>query len=110
MLALRTPSFARTASIASVLGISFLASTPAYAHFILNTPAAWETYASDGTPQKLGPCGNETGGTPTGMVTAYQAGATITITVTPTITHPGWYRVALIEGASSTQTAASLPD
>jgi MYXO-CTERM domain-containing protein len=94
----------------AILAVFVLTASPAYAHFILTTPGAWETSTADGSPQKAGPCGNEGGGTPTGMVTDYQPGQTVTITVTPTIPHPGWWRVALIQGASSTQTATSLTD
>ena len=52
-----------------------------------------------GSPQKLGPCGDEDDGTaaatPTGIVTAYQVGDTVTITIDETIFHPGHYRVSL---------------
>ncbi|RYE86196.1 MAG: hypothetical protein EOO75_16030, partial [Myxococcales bacterium] len=77
-------------SVAAVL----LASSPASAHFILEEPASWNSQDSLGSPQKLGPCGSE-GGTPTGLVTSFVAGQTITITIDETIYHPGHYRVAL---------------
>ena len=48
-----------------------------------------------GSPQKLGPCGNESGGTATGTVTAFRPGDTITVTVDEKIFHPGHYRIAL---------------
>ena len=48
-----------------------------------------------GSPQKLAPCGDDGSGTATGMVTAYQAGQTITITVDEKIYHPGHYRISI---------------
>lgn len=65
------------------------------AHFILRAPEAWMSQDFLGNPQKLGPCGDDPGGTPTGTVTAYQAGQTITITINETVFHPGHYRIAL---------------
>ncbi len=67
----------------------------AKAHFVLQQPPAWESQDSVGSPQKLGPCGNEAGGTPTGTVTAFQQGQTITVTINEAVFHPGHYRVAL---------------
>jgi MYXO-CTERM domain-containing protein len=37
-------------------------------------------------------------------------GQTLSVSVTSTIAHPGWWRIALHEGASSTQTLTTLPD
>ena len=48
-----------------------------------------------GDPQKLGPCGDEGGGTATGKVTAFRPGQTIEVTIDEKIYHPGHYRVAL---------------
>jgi hypothetical protein len=67
----------------------------AHAHFILVAPDAWMSQDSLGLPEKLGPCGDEGGGTPTGKVTAFQPGEMITITIDEVIPHPGHYRVAL---------------
>src|SRR5207249_7857873 len=67
----------------------------AHAHFILMAPDAWMSQDAFGLPEKLGPCGDEGGGTPTGKVTAFQAGETITVTINEVIAHPGHYRVAL---------------
>ena len=67
----------------------------AHAHFILVTPDAWMSQDTFGLPEKLGPCGDEGGGTPTGKVTAFQQGQTITVTINEVIAHPGHYRVAL---------------
>lgn len=66
----------------------------AEAHFVLKSPDSWNSQDALGSPQKLGPCGDD-GGTPTGKVTAYRAGDTVTITIDETIFHPGHYRVAL---------------
>ena len=65
------------------------------AHFILLTPDSWMSQNALGSPQKLGPCGDEGGGTPTGSVTAYHPGETIAVTIDEVIMHPGHYRVAL---------------
>jgi hypothetical protein len=68
---------------------------PARAHFVLVTPDSWMSQGQFGDPQKLGPCGDEGGGTATGKVTPFQPGQTIEITVDERIYHPGHYRVAL---------------
>jgi hypothetical protein len=68
---------------------------PAWAHFQLQQPACWMSQDTSGSPQKLGPCGNEGGGTPTGIVTAFQTGQTITVTINEIIFHPGHYRIAM---------------
>src|ERR1700722_8905160 len=87
------------------------------AHFILNAPACWMSQDAVGGPQKTGPCAavpntslGDVAGTPTHAVTVFQSGPTISVSVTATIAHPGWYRIALVEGASSTQTLTTLPD
>ncbi len=67
----------------------------AEAHFILLTPASWMSQDSSGLPEKLGPCGNEGGGTATGTVTAFHPGDTVSVTINEVIFHPGHYRVAL---------------
>jgi len=55
----------------------------AHAHFILVTPDSWMSQDSFGLPEKLGPCGDEGGGTPTGKVTAFHPGETISVTMGP---------------------------
>jgi uncharacterized protein (TIGR03382 family) len=75
--------------------IGFLAPGTADAHFALEDPPSWMSQDSLGLPQKLGPCGDEGGGTPTGTVTTYQSGQTITVTVNEIIFHPGHYRISL---------------
>ncbi len=86
----------RTFRIALALGaLSLLSSGSADAHFILREPASWMSQDVLGSPQKLGPCGSEPGGTPTGTITAVQAGSTLTVTITETLFHPGHYRIAL---------------
>jgi MYXO-CTERM domain-containing protein len=67
----------------------------AAAHFVLDEPASAGEQDALGSPQKLGPCGDESGGGPTGEITAYQSGDTISITIHETIFHPGHYRIAL---------------
>ncbi len=75
--------------------------SPALAHFRLIAPDSM--YAQDGTGSPLftAPCGDS--GTPTGPVTTFQTGATISVDIQETIFHPGHYRVALAP------TAAMLP-
>lgn len=65
------------------------------AHFTLQSPPALSTQDELGSPQKTAPCGPDGAGDPTGAVTTYQAGSTITITIDEKIHHPGHYRVAL---------------
>jgi len=67
----------------------------AQAHFVLMSPASWMSQDPNGLPEKLGPCGNEGGGTPTGTITAFRPGEMITIQIREVIPHPGHYRVAL---------------
>ena len=83
--------FSALAAVAGILATPSAAS----AHFILQQPPSWMSQDSVGAPEKLGPCGDEGGGTPTGTVTAFQQGQTITITVNEIVFHPGHYRVAL---------------
>jgi MYXO-CTERM domain-containing protein len=78
-----------------LLTASLLIASTAHAHFVLQAPASWYSQDSLGLPQKLGPCGDEGGGMPTGAITVYQMGQTITVTIDETIMHPGHYRVAL---------------
>jgi MYXO-CTERM domain-containing protein len=78
-----------------------LSPVSADAHFILKTPGSWMSQDGAGAPEKLGPCGDEPGGTPTGTVTAFQSGQTITVTVEEVIYHPGHYRIALAQNDRS---------
>ena len=77
------------------LSLALLASSPARAHFTLQSPPASLEQSQYGDPQKAPPCGDDGGGKPTGAVTAYQAGDMITITIDETIYHPGHYRIAI---------------
>src|SRR5258708_7645467 len=98
MLRLRSTPSARARVLvlaAAAASICVFAPAPARAHFILHTPTNWMTQDQFGGPQKVGPCGNETGGTATNAVTPYQPGDTVTITLDETVFHPGHYRVAL---------------
>ena len=79
---------------ALLIGVASFAA-PVHAHFVLVTPDSWMSQGLFGDPQKLGPCGDEGGGTATGKVTAFRPGQTIEVTVDETIFHPGHYRVAL---------------
>ena len=74
-------------------GLSVVGS--AQAHFYLQNPPSWQTQGSLGDPQKAPPCGNEAGGTATGVVTPYTAGQTIDVTLEERFPHPGHYRVSI---------------
>ncbi|MFI5290484.1 MAG: SCE4755 family polysaccharide monooxygenase-like protein, partial [Polyangia bacterium] len=80
---------------AAALSTLMLLAPESQAHFILQAPPSWMSQDSLGAPEKLGPCGDEGGGTPTGTVTAFQIGQTITVTINEVVFHPGHYRIAL---------------
>lgn len=81
----------------SVIAIGIV-SRSSDAHFELQSPPSWMSQDPTGSPQKMGPCGDEGGGTPSGVVTAYQVGDTITVTIDEKVFHPGHYRIALTTG------------
>jgi len=89
----------RTTMLVTCLATLGLAAT-AHAHFKLNTPAAYSQQNSYGDPQKSAPCGQADPGNalvPTNAVTAVQSGSMLTISITETIPHPGFYRVAIAQ-------------
>jgi len=91
----------RTAFLTLVAAATVVAfsSTTADAHFHLDAPPADNVQDTQGDPQKTAPCG---GGTePTGIISAYQVGTNVTITIDETIFPPGHYRVALAENDPS---------
>jgi hypothetical protein len=108
------------------LAFAVLAPSPADAHFMItaaamppkpNTVQSWMSEDMVGGPQKNGPCAavpntalGDTPGTPTHAVTVVQSGQMVTVPITVTVSHPGWFRIALVEGPSSTQTLTTLPD
>lgn len=105
----------------SVLGLfSVLAAGRAEAHFKLDAielsptdikmPVSWMSQDSSGGPQKTGPCGNEGGGTKSSVVTDLKGTQTISVDVESTIAHKGWWRIALAEGPSSSQTLTTMPE
>lgn len=83
----------RRRALAATL-ITVALSSTASAHFVLKSPESWSEQDALGSPQKLGPCGDD-GAKPTGIVSSFVEGDTVTITVDETIFHPGHYRVAL---------------
>jgi MYXO-CTERM domain-containing protein len=85
----------------AALGATLGASATARAHFVLTSPAAAYEQSALGDPQKAPPCGDDGSAVATGMVTAFQAGETITITIDETIYHPGHYRIAIAENDPS---------
>jgi hypothetical protein len=81
---------------ASILTLPLvLFSDVADAHFRLVAPANVVMQASDGSPQKMGPCGNEAPQTPSNAITPFRPGDTVTVQLEETVYHPGHYRVAL---------------
>jgi hypothetical protein len=108
---------ARVALGLAVGAIGILTSSPAEAHFKLTAPASWLSQDSVGGPQKNGPCAaspntalGDPVGTPTKVVTALQSSQTVPVSVAVTVGHPGWFRIALVEGPSSSQTLSTLAD
>lgn len=65
------------------------------AHFILVEPPAVFEQNGLGDPQKAAPCGDNGNVVATGIVSSYQGGDTITVTIDETVYHPGHYRIAL---------------
>lgn len=92
----------RVAILSAVASVALLAAAPADAHFVLQKPANWLPQDPNGLPIKLAPCGDEQDGTivPTNVVTTYQEGSTISITIDEVIFHPGHYRIALVDDRS----------
>src|SRR5689334_17578783 len=86
---------ARTPLALVALALFALQPRAAEAHFTLDEPPASRSQDALGSPQKAPPCGDEDGGTDTGVVTTFQSGTTITVTINERIFHPGHYRIAL---------------
>src|SRR5512140_1801960 len=85
----------RALTLAALTAALTLPASPAGAHFVLDQPPSWMSQDALGSPQKLGPCGDEAGGVPTNTITAFSQGQTITVTIEEKIFHPGHYRIAL---------------
>jgi MYXO-CTERM domain-containing protein len=119
----------RLYGLALLLAVGAMAAfepTTASAHFRIDDPAvppepatvqSWMSQDPVGGPQKNGPCAavpntslGDSPGTPTTAVTVVQPGQRVSVPITVTIGHPGWFRIALAEGPSSTQTLATIPD
>ena len=81
----------------ALVAISAAWAIPAAAHIELTYPTPRYVYdpITKGSVQKVGPCGDPVGGTPTGTVTPLQGGDEITVTWTEVINHPGHFRIAL---------------
>ncbi|HET6584341.1 MAG TPA: SCE4755 family polysaccharide monooxygenase-like protein [Nannocystaceae bacterium] len=77
------------------LGASLFLCDTADAHFVLTSPEAMYEQSVLGDPQKAPPCGDNGMAVPSGVVTPYQAGETITLTIEETVAHPGHFRIAL---------------
>lgn len=103
----------RQAGLAAALGLGlagavFLTAPLAHAHFFLDAPISWMSQTpglGGGNPQKVGPCGDEGGGTASGMVTPItpQADGSYRVTLMwhDTVFHPGHYRIALAVNSRS---------
>ena len=110
----------RVAVVVPFLGfcaVGVFAPSRAHAHFKINSPASWMSQDSLGGPQKNGPCAatantslGDSAGTATNTVSVLEAGQMVPVSITATVAHPGWFRIALVEGASSTQTLSTLAD
>ncbi|WP_437684852.1 SCE4755 family polysaccharide monooxygenase-like protein [Sorangium sp. So ce176] len=88
---------APAAALAAV-AVSAIAPAAAHAHFSLLEPACATEQDRLGNPQKSAPCGQADPGMPaepTGAVTTYVQGQTITLRITEPIFHPGHYRVSI---------------
>jgi len=76
----------------------------AHAHFVLEEPPAYSEQDIFGGPQKSAPCGQADPGSPvqpTGAVTTYTQGQTITLSINEVIFHPGHYRVLIAADQAS---------
>jgi hypothetical protein len=92
----------RLACAAAIGAATALVAPAAQAHFVLEAPASWDVLdKTTGLPEKLGPCGNENNPVPTlddagrPIVTAFQEGGMITVTIDEVVFHPGHYRISL---------------
>jgi hypothetical protein len=74
----------------------------AHAHIALVSPAPAIIEDGTGDPQKSAPCGGE-GGTPSGIVTTFAPGQTITVEWVETVYHPGHFRIAFATDRSQLQ-------
>ncbi|WP_437617883.1 SCE4755 family polysaccharide monooxygenase-like protein [Sorangium sp. So ce1151] len=86
------------AAALAAAAISALYPAVARAHFSLLEPACYSEQDNLGNPQKSAPCGQADPGSPvepTGEVTTYVQGQTITLTIEEGIFHPGHYRVSI---------------
>lgn len=103
MLTNHSPRGSRhVAFLMAAVGIGAMTATGvADAHFDLIAPPNWMMQAADGSPQKMGPCGNEAPQTPSNIVTPFRPGQVVTIQFMQTVQHPGHYRVALATTSQS---------
>jgi hypothetical protein len=92
----------RLACAVSIGAATAFVAPAAQAHFVLEAPASWDVLDKNtGLPEKLGPCGNENDPVPTlddagrPIVTAFQEGGMITVTIDEVVFHPGHYRISL---------------
>jgi hypothetical protein len=78
--------------------VGLLVPATAHAHFVLQAPRSRTEQDGQGDPQKSSPCGQNDAqrvAVPTNVVTAFEPGQTITITIDEVTYHPGHYRVVL---------------
>jgi MYXO-CTERM domain-containing protein len=116
MFSLGARRYGSLGTVACLAAAFVFMSARADAHFKIDAPACWMSQDMLGGPQKKGPCAamgdtalGDPQGTPTNTITV-ENGGTVTVSITVTIAHPGWFRVSLAEGPSSSQTLTTLPD
>ena len=74
-------------------------STTASAHFKLDAPASIAVQDAVGNPQKIPPCGGPF--TASNLVSTFQEGSMIDISITETVPHRGHYRVSIAQDIAS---------
>lgn len=84
-----------------LLLVALCVPTTALAHFRLDSPASAYSQTpppGNGDPQKAAPCGPAAGaGMATTAMTTVAPGGMLPLTITETISHPGWYRVSIAQ-------------
>ncbi|WP_437963416.1 SCE4755 family polysaccharide monooxygenase-like protein [Sorangium sp. So ce260] len=95
---LKAPWRAPAAAALAAAALAAIDPAVAHAHFALLEPACYSEQDDLGNPQKSAPCGQADPGMPvepTGEVTTYVQGQTITLKIEEPIFHPGHYRVSI---------------
>jgi hypothetical protein len=96
------PALLWTSALATSSACFVLLSGVAAAHITLLSPPSWVAEDYLGNPQKDAPCGGDSG-MPTGSVSGYRAGSTITVEWQELVGHPGHFRIALAKSRDDLQ-------